>query len=66
MGKGRRAIPPPIGWMTRAQAARYLGVSEWIFLSTAQRNDIKAIKHQGKFIYKTEDVERMSSLLYPL
>jgi len=51
------------GYMTRVQAARYLGVSDWMFRQHVSSFNLPEKKHRGVFIYQNEDIENLARKL---
>jgi excisionase family DNA binding protein len=49
--------PPPEPWMTTAQAARYLGLTEVGLRARAQRGTVPAHKDEGRWLFNRQELD---------
>jgi hypothetical protein len=59
---GRTAYRAPQGWLSRPQAAKYLGLSEKVFRHRARRHGLVSKIDRGVNIYRVEDIEAFARL----
>ncbi len=51
------------GWVTRRNAAQFLGCSEWKFAKLARKYNVKNKKDRGVYIYDVADVEALAAMI---
>ena len=49
--------PPPEPWMTTAQAASYLGLTEVGLRARAQRGTVPAHKDEGRWLFNRQELD---------
>lgn len=58
----RPVYRPPSGWISRPQAAKYLGKSEKVFRYLAKRQGLSYRIDRGVHIYRIDDIEALARL----